>query len=110
MIAATILDHLETPARKRTIQGILKSLKPAGLLYVNVFTTLDPGYAATRGPSAAKGVSDTAFGMAHYFEPGELKSCFSELTLLDYYEGIEEDTSHGTPHHHGWASLIAKKE
>lgn len=109
VIAATILDHLETPARKRTIQGILESLKPGGLLYVNVFTTQDPGYCAAGSPDA-EGVSDTAFGMAHYFEPGELKACFSELTLLDYYEGIEEDTSHGTPHHHGWASLIAKKE
>ncbi|MFZ5563087.1 MAG: class I SAM-dependent methyltransferase [Thermodesulfobacteriota bacterium] len=108
VVAATILDHLETDPRNRAMAGMVSALKPGGLLYVNVFTTEDPGYAA--GSPDAEGVSDTAFGMAYYFEPGELKSCFPGLTLLDYYEGIEKDTSHGKPHHHGWASLIAKKE
>jgi len=108
IVAATILDHLETPVREKTLTGISRALKPGGLLYVNVFTTRDPGYGAT-GP-ATPGVSDTSFGMAHYFEPGELKDCFADLTSLYYYEGIEEDTSHGRPHHHGWASLIARKE
>jgi len=109
VVAATILDHLETGARQRTMAGMAAALKPGGLLYVNVFTTEDPGYAAA-GEVNAEGVSDTSFGMAHYFAPGELKSCFAGLALLDYYEGVEEDTSHGKPHHHGWASLIARKE
>lgn len=109
VVAATILDHLETDARHRAMAGMVAALKPGGLVYVNVFTTQDPGYAAAGAPDA-DGVSDTSFGMAHYFEPGELKSCFAGLALLDYYEGVEEDTSHGKPHHHGWASLIAKKE
>lgn len=110
IVAATILDHLEKTTRERTMAGILKSLKPGGLLYVNVFTTQDPGYQAAADPGTRDHVSDTSFGMAHYFTPGELKNCFSEMTALYYYEGVEEDLSHGRPHNHGWASLIAKKE
>lgn len=109
VVAATILDHLDTVARCRAITGMITTLKPGALLYVNVFTTQDPGCGADRTPAGVKGVSDTAFGMAHYFAPGELKACFSELTTLYYYEGVEEDTSHGRPHAHGWASLIARK-
>jgi SAM-dependent methyltransferase len=110
VIAATILDHLGDKARQRAVEGIVSALKPGGLLYVNVFTTADPGYRAAVDRSAEAGVSDTSFGMAHYFNPGELKACFFGLTTLYYYEGAEEDTSHGRPHHHGWASLIARKE
>ncbi len=110
VVAATILDHLEEPARRRTRDGMVNALKPEGLIYANVFTTHDPGYRAAADPETREGVSDTSFGMAHYFAPGELKSCFPELTILYYYEGVEKDTSHGRPHHHGWASLIARKD
>ena len=110
VVAATILDHLENAARARTVAGIVTALKPGGLLYVNVFTTQDPGYRAVGDPAARDGVSDTSFGMAHYFAPGELKSCFAGLTHVYYYEGVEEDLSHGRPHNHGWASLIAQKK
>ena len=109
VVAATILDHLENPARERAVRGIAKALKPGGLLYVNVFTTQDPGYRAVTDQAGLSGVSDTSFGMAHYFAPGELRDCFSAMTQLYYYEGLEEDLSHGRPHSHGWASLIAKK-
>jgi tellurite methyltransferase len=110
VIAATILDHLDDRVRHRAIGGITDALKPEGLLYVNVFTTADPGYGAAVDRTAETGVSDTSFGMAHYFAPGELKDCFSGLAEIYYYEGVEEDLSHGRPHHHGWASLIARKK
>jgi SAM-dependent methyltransferase len=110
VVAATILDHLEDSAREHAVRGILKALKSRGLLYANVFTTQDPGYRAVSDPAARNGVSDTSFGMAHYFTPDELKDCFADMTLLYYYEGLEEDLSHGRPHNHGWASLIAKKK
>ncbi|MDY6824199.1 MAG: class I SAM-dependent methyltransferase [Thermodesulfobacteriota bacterium] len=105
VIAATILDHLDPAARKNVTAGIVRSLKPGGFLYANVFTTADPGFTQNRG----EGVSDTSFGIAHYFEEGELQTCFEDLEHLHYYEGQELDLSHGTPHTHGWASLIAKK-
>ncbi|MDY6904644.1 MAG: class I SAM-dependent methyltransferase [Thermodesulfobacteriota bacterium] len=106
IIAATILDHLDPATRRQVTDGIITSLRSGGMLYANVFTTADPGF--TRNRQA--GISDTSFGIAHYFEAGELKSCFGKLKHLHYYEGEEMDCSHGTPHTHGWASLIARKK
>ncbi len=112
IVAATLLDHLKAGERRRTIRGIKTALKPGGVLYANVFTVADPGSKLKdpggAAPSAA-GVSDTAQCMAHYFARGELKSVFSDLCILDYFEGVEPDHSHGRPHFHGWACLLARK-
>ncbi|MDA8405212.1 MAG: class I SAM-dependent methyltransferase [Desulfobacteraceae bacterium] len=116
IVAATVLDHLGEDLRRRTIAGMRSALKPGGILYVNVFTVDDPGYLLKQTaagenplPGADSDVSDTAFCMEYYFTPNELRSCFNGYTLLYYYEGVEPDLSHGRPHHHGWACLLARK-
>jgi SAM-dependent methyltransferase len=112
IVAATVLDHLEGGLRKRTIGSIKSALKPGGLLYANVFTEADPGCRqrqALRGEKDAGGVSDTAACIAHYFGRQELRAVFSDLRVIDYYEGMEPDHSHGRPHVHGWACLLARK-
>jgi len=116
IVAATVLDHLPDDLRQRTIDGIQSALQPGGILYVNVFTVEDPGYrlqqeAADNGalPDVSLNISDTAFCMEYYFKPGELRLRFRHLTPLYYYEGVEQDLSHGRPHHHGWACLLAQK-
>ena len=117
IVAATILDHLTDELRQKTIAGMRSALKPGGILYVNVFTILDPGYLLKQAaanenplPEAGLDVSDTAFCMEYYFTPGELQSYFKEFTTLYDYEGLEPDLSHGRPHHHGWACLLAQKQ
>ncbi|MEZ4550327.1 MAG: hypothetical protein R2874_07585 [Desulfobacterales bacterium] len=35
--------------------------------------------------------------------------CSGDLEVLYYYEGTEPDLSHGRPHDHGWACLLARK-
>ena len=116
IVAATVLDHLSDDLRQQTIDGMRSALKPGGILYVNVFTVDDPGYLLKQTaagenplPEDSSDVSDTAFCMEYYFTPNELRSCFNEYTLLYYYEGVEPDLSHGRPHHHGWACLLAQK-
>ncbi|RJP87318.1 MAG: class I SAM-dependent methyltransferase [Desulfobacteraceae bacterium] len=112
IVAATVLDHLADGLRQRTIDSIQSALKPGGILYVNVFTVSDPGYIVKQQAASevsVSGVSDTAFCMEYYYKPDELKLHFQDLTHLYYYEGIEEDLSHGQPHHHGWACLLAQK-
>ncbi len=114
IVGATVLDHLCRKLRHKTINGIKKSLKPEGALYVNVFTVSDPGYRA-KMDAASKikinpgNISDTAECMEYYFDSNELKSLFSDFKTLYYYEGIEPDLSHGTPHDHAWACLLAQK-
>ncbi len=113
IVAATILDHLDDPLRKRTIQNIKYALKPGGHLYANVFTRSDPGCkmqaAAGHSPPSAEGVSETAGCIAHYFSSRELKTVFSDLSIITYDEAVEPDHSHGRPHFHGWAWLLAQK-
>jgi len=115
VVAATVLDHLAETLRQETIERIKKSLKPGGILYVNVFTVDDPGHALKQKaggdalPETSRDVSETAFCMEYYFAKGELAALFGEFETLYYYEGLEPDLSHGRPHHHGWACLLARK-
>ncbi len=111
MVAATILDHLDDGLRIRLAQTIRAGLKPGGMLYASVFTVDDPGFLLRQSPLdlPPDTVSDTADCMTHYFDRGELLRLFSDLHVRFYYEGIEPDTSHGRPHRHGWACLLAQK-
>lgn len=112
IVAATVLDHLENAPRRRAIKGIKSALKPEGILYANVFTVADPGYKLKKGHTgnaSTFNVSDTASGIAHYFAREELKSIFADFSIINYYEKVEPDHSHGRPHYHGWACLLAKK-
>lgn len=110
IVAATILDHLPQEILTETVSKIKMALKPGGILYVNVFTVSDPGYAKrlSLGTLESNDVSDTAECMEHYFQSGELKAFFNEFDIIYEYEGLEPDLSHGTPHSHGWACLLAR--
>lgn len=108
--AATIFDHLNTQILKQVALQVINALKPGGVLYADVFTTKDPGYLVKIGCPGVTDVSDTAAFLARYFKPNELKCLFSPLAPLVYREMIEPDLSHGKPHKHGWACLVAKKQ
>jgi len=107
--AATILDHISVNVLRDVAARITNALKPEGILYADVFTTDDPGYRMKRGNSNAVDVSDTAAFISRYFEKNELKQLFRMLSPIVYRESIEPDLSHGRPHKHGWACLIAQK-
>ena len=112
IVAATILDHLEGNLRRQAINGIKSGLKPGGILYANVFTVSDPGYKLKKrggDDQVFSDVSDTAAGIAHYFAKEELKAVFKDFSVITYYETVEPDHSHGRPHFHGWACLLAQK-
>ncbi len=111
IVAATILDHLQEKIRQNVVEGIITSLKNGGILYANVFTIFDPGYEKKANSLNTNfyGISDTTKCIEHFYQSNELEQQFAELEMLHYYEGIESDYSHGTPHHHGWASIIAQK-
>ncbi|MDZ7832708.1 MAG: class I SAM-dependent methyltransferase [Desulfobacterales bacterium] len=112
IVAATILDHLEGELRRRAINGIKSALKPGGILYANVFTVSDPGYKLKKrggNDQVLFDVSETAAGIAHYFAKEELKAVFKDFSVITYHETVEPDHSHGRPHFHGWACLLAQK-
>lgn len=111
VVAATILDHLDDTLRQEVRAGIIASLKVSGIVYASAFTTSDPGYEVRMRhlTDKSRNMSDTAMCIEHYYEPGELHDQFSGLEILYYREGMEPDLSHGKPHEHGMAFLIACK-
>lgn len=104
--AVTILDHLTDHAMKQVWKAIGQSLKPTGLLLVEVHTVEDPGCDVAGGPEAP--VSESASHVIRYFRPNELlEMTRNELHIIRYEERQERDRSHGRPHRHAKASLLA---
>ena len=66
----------------------------------------DPG--AATAPKEGETISETASFVQHYFDEGELAAWFAELETILYEEIMKYDDSHGEPHYHGLARLIAK--
>jgi len=103
IVANTIIDHLEKEDGDRLIVNLKSALMQGGLIFVSVFTVEDPGNKNL--PIR----SETAAYIKRYFLPGELRSKFSDLTLLRYHEEELLDCNHGEPHYHFMARIISKK-
>jgi ubiquinone/menaquinone biosynthesis C-methylase UbiE len=104
VVATTFLDHLDRSDQILMIQKIKEWLKAGGFIFAEVFTVDDPGF---RGLPIR--MSECAKFVRTYYERGELLKQFSDFELQYYAEKIEYDESHGLPHYHGTATLIAKK-
>lgn len=104
IIAGTSLDHMEKKYLDKAIEKLKESLNLGGLVYIVVFTRDDPGY--LRQLDNASECSDF---IKHYFAKNELKEYFKDFDILYYDEYIKADNSHGKPHIHGKAKLIARK-
>ena len=109
IVLVTLLDHLPGDDIPPLWQRLTASLRPDGALYVKVHTTDDPGCERTGG-SANAIASELASHIRHYFRPNELLRLARDgYRVIRYEETREYDTSHGPPHHHAFARLIARK-
>jgi SAM-dependent methyltransferase len=99
----TVLDHLEPQESELVAKRVCEGLRPGGIAFVEVFTTMDPGFAG--GPQ----VSETAGFVRNFFEPGALKRVFASLEVLRYEEKDELDDTHGPVHRHNVAILLGRK-
>ncbi len=104
-VARTFLDHLTLPQIKEIVEKIKVSLCPSGVIFISVFTVKDAGYLK----GTEEGESECASFIQHYFEENELKGFFGDWEILTYYERVKLDKSHGLPHQHGVAHLVARK-
>lgn len=104
IIAGTSLDHMEKDYLNKAVVKLKNSLNKNGLVYIVVFTKDDPGYL-----KQLDNASECANFIKHYFSKNELKDYFKEFDILYYNEYIKPDNSHGKPHVHGKAKLIARK-
>jgi tellurite methyltransferase len=103
IVVQSTLNHIPAGDLSGLCTRISNVLAEDGVLYAVVFTTDDPGY---RGQSDA---SDCAGFVEQYFGLGELASLFRDLDVLEYREYRKIDSSHGAPHFHGKAKLIARR-
>lgn len=104
ILAGTSLDHMETSYLLKAINKLRDSLKTGGYIYIVVFTQQDPGYLHTKNKA-----SECAPFINHYFKENELKEYFSDYEILYYNEYLKPDNTHGLPHVHGKAKIIARK-
>jgi len=105
IVAVTLFDHLETPEIDKLFYKVRNSLKRGGIMFVKVHTIDDPGYRDDPEKS-----SELSTEVKHYFRPNELLKHFKGNFNIRYYEEcMEDDTSHGTPHKHGYARILARK-
>jgi len=105
IFAVTALDHMTLDDVKKSVKDIKSRLSSRGYVFFVVFTELDPGNTESK-----KNASDCAGQIKHYFRQNELKELFSDFEILEYVEFFKHDASHGKPHDHHKAKLIARKK
>jgi cyclopropane fatty-acyl-phospholipid synthase-like methyltransferase len=103
IVVITTLNHLKNEVIPRTCGKLCNALSCNGILYCVSFTTDDPGFKKT-----SQDVSEWAYLVKHYFEPGELRGLFRGLKILEYTEYVKVDDSHGRQHLHGKAKLVGE--
>lgn len=108
IVATTAFDHMEREKSRALVPKIAAALSDTGVLYAEVHTTEDPGSPTGFGRESNAPVSETADAIAHYFEPNELlKLLAGHLRIIHYEERREWDHTHGRPHVHGKAIVLA---
>lgn len=105
IIAGTSLDHMELEYLHKSIDKIKSLMNNDCVIYVVVFTEKDPGYLKQNDIK-----SECSTFIKHYFKENELKEYFKDCDILFYNEYMKPDNSHGKPHVHGKAKLIARKK
>lgn len=104
VVTVTTLEHLDRPARQQLATTIQDALTDFGVLVASAFLDDDPGATGRDGD-----VSDTAGHVVSYLEHGELADLFSGLEVVHLEEYRKLDLSHGRPHYHSRADLIARR-
>lgn len=105
VVAVTVLDHLERGQMRPVFTRITDCLKHGGLLYVKSHTVDDPGAGGDARPE-----SELAGAIHYYFGRNELLDLARPAYhIIRYEEMSERDESHGDPHYHAFAKLLARK-
>jgi cyclopropane fatty-acyl-phospholipid synthase-like methyltransferase len=113
IVATTVLCHLTEEDGLELWKRISAAINDSGMIYAEVHTTEDPGSDESPGRENRNPVSETASAVVHYFRPGELLRWAMHsrtLRVLRYEERLEWDYTHGKPHQHGKAILVAVRD
>ncbi|MBD3233598.1 MAG: methyltransferase domain-containing protein [candidate division Zixibacteria bacterium] len=104
IIAITIFDHLQPENVIPTFEKTVQSMSPNGYLFAKAHTIEDPGY---KNNGKSSGLSDM---INYYFSPDELLNLTGRyLKIINYTEKSTKDETHGEPHYHAFAEVLARK-
>ena len=114
IIAANVLNFFKKSEIDLIIEKAKDGLQEGGILYLNVFSTLEPNYESLK--LNQKQIEENTFynkdrdSNMHYFTQEEIIEYFSDFELICLCEGLEYDGSHGIPHYHGGIEFMARKK
>jgi cyclopropane fatty-acyl-phospholipid synthase-like methyltransferase len=105
IVAVTLFDHLPETDIGSLFDRVVRSLRVGGALFVKVLTVADPGFKKNGQPA-----SELSPTIRHYFGPKELLHLVDgNLDVASYDERTERDATHGMPHLHAFATMLALK-
>jgi tellurite methyltransferase len=105
IIASNVLNFFKRSEIDTIMKKIKEGLKKDGIIYLNVFSPLDPQYDSLK--MNKKQVEENTFYIderdtyKHFFTQQELNKYFSDFELICCCEGLEYDYGNGNPHYHG---------
>lgn len=114
IVVANVLNFFKKSEIDIIVKNIKEGLKEDGMVYLSVFSTLEPQYKFLKENSEQ--VEENTFyreeraSYVHYFTQKEICDYFSDFELICCSEGLEYDSSHGEPHYHGGIEFIARKK
>lgn len=114
IIAANVLNFFKRAEIDEIVQNIKAGLQEGGVLYLSVFSILDPKFIKLQENN--KQVEENTFYVKerdtfiHYFTKDEIMEYFSDLKTLSIIESFEYDDSHQSPHYHGGIEYVALKQ
>lgn len=116
IISANVLNFFKKSEVDGIIKNIKSGLKADGVVYLSVFSTLEPNYKFLKSNKKENEVEENTFyieerdSYAHFFTQEELLQHFNDFELICLVEGLEYDSSHGNPHYHGGIEFMARKK
>ena len=114
IIVANVLNFFRKSEIEIIVEKIREGLKEDGMVYLSVFSTLEPRYDLIK--TNKKQVEENTFyidekdSYTHFFTQEELNKYFWDFELICCCEGLEYDSNHGEPHYHGGIEFIARKK
>ena len=114
IIAANSLNFMAKSELLQLLPRLKAGVKPGGLLYLSLFSQLDPKYAVFKETLEPCG-EDTFYleslqGPVCFPHRREIGEWFEDFETLCFSEALEWDNGHGEPHYHGIAEYIGRKK
>ena len=116
IMSRMVLHFLHKEDVHKIINNIKTNLMPHGLVYIDIFSTNDPGLLMKENNPNFSKIDNNIFHnhlddtYISYFSKDEILELFSDFTTILISDEYSLDLSHGDPHYHGLIKYIGRKE